>query len=89
MVEQGVRSCKKFSGYMDHFQIEVGKVKKSVSFLPVKSLELAKVSEIFMIGENLYGKRRSMKVMSLGFQGVDDGEEFVVIEVIISFCLRK
>ena len=42
-----------------------------------------------MAGENLDREGGSMKVVSPGFQGVDDGEEFLVIDVIVSFCWRE
>ena len=38
-----------------------------------------------MIGEDLDWEREAMKVMSPGFEGVDDGKEFAIIDVIIMF----
>ena len=42
-----------------------------------------------MIGEDLDGKRGAMEVMSPGFEGMDNCQEFVVVDIIILFCWRK
>ena len=42
-----------------------------------------------MIGENLDGKRRAMEVMSLGFESMNNCQEFAVIDIVIPFCQRK
>ena len=42
-----------------------------------------------MIGEDLDGERGAMKVMSPGFEGTDNCQEFVIIDIIVSFCWRK
>ena len=42
-----------------------------------------------MIGENLDWEREAMEVMSLGFEGTDNRQEFMVIDIIILFCQRK
>ena len=39
-----------------------------------------------MIGENLDGEGGTMEVMSPGFDGTDDGQEFTVIDIIVPFC---
>ena len=30
-----------------------------------------------------------MKVMSPGFEGTDDGKEFAIVDVVVSFCQRE
>ena len=39
-------------------------------------LSLAEISEVFMVGEDLYWERGSSKVMAPRLQGVDDSKEF-------------
>ena len=39
-----------------------------------------------MISENLDGERGAIEVMSSGFKSMDNRKEFVVIDIIISFC---
>ena len=42
-----------------------------------------------MVGENMDREGGSVEVVLPGFQGVDDSEEFLVIDVIVSFCWRE
>ena len=42
-----------------------------------------------MISENLDGKGGTMEVMSSCFEGMDNSQEFTVIDVIIPFCQRE
>ena len=39
-----------------------------------------------MISENLDGEGGAVEVMSLGFEGMDDCQEFSVIDIIVLFC---
>ena len=47
------------------------------------------VGEVLMVSKDLYREWGSMEVMSPGFQGADNSEEFSVIDVIVSFCWRE
>ena len=38
-----------------------------------------------MISENLDGEGGTVEVMSPGFEGTDDGQEFTVIDIIVLF----
>ena len=38
-----------------------------------------------MVGEDLYGEGRTMEIVAPRLQGTNDGEEFVVINIVISF----
>ena len=38
-----------------------------------------------MVGEDLHRERGAMEVVMPGFQGVNDGEEFAVIDVVVAF----
>ena len=50
----------------------------------VEMLGRTEEGEILMVGEDLDWERRAMEVMSPSFEGVDDGKEFVIIDVIIT-----
>ena len=39
-----------------------------------------------MIGENLDGEGRTMEVMSSGFEGTDDGQELLIVDIVVPFC---
>jgi len=52
-------------------------------------LGLLEVSEVFVVSKDLDWERRAVEVVSPGFKGTDDGEEFVIIDIIVSFCLRE
>jgi len=52
-------------------------------------LGLSEVGEVFVVGKDLDWERRAVEVVSPGFKGTDDGEEFAVIDIIVSFCLRE
>ena len=47
---------------------------------------LSKVGKVFVVSKNLYRKRGAMEVVSPGIQGANDGKEFMVINIVISFC---
>jgi len=42
-----------------------------------------------MVGEDLNWERGAMEVVSPGFEGVDDGKEFTIIDIVVSFCLGE
>ena len=70
---------------MDHLQVEIGKVNKPAGLSMVEGLGGVEVSEVFVVGEDLYGEWGSMEVVSPGFQGLNDGKEFSVVDVVVSF----
>ena len=74
---------------MDHSEIEVSKVNKPACLLSIKQLRLMKVCEVLVISENLHWEGRAMKVVVPRVQGVNDHEEFSVINVIVSFGRRE
>ena len=51
----------------------------------IEGLGGMEVGEILVVCEDLYGEWGSMEVVLPGFQGMDDGEEFPVIDVIVLF----
>ena len=52
----------------------------------VKILGLTEVCQVLVVSKDLDGERGTMEVVPSGLQGADDGEEFTVINVIVSFC---
>ena len=46
---------------------------------------LAEVGKVLVVGEDLHREGGAVKVMAPGFQGADNGEEFAVINVVITF----
>lgn len=52
----------------------------------VECLRLSEVSEVFMISEDLHWEGEAMEIVLPRFQGMDDSQKFLVIDVIVSFC---
>ena len=74
---------------MDHLKVKVGEVDEPARLLAVEHFGLAEVGEVLVIGENLYWEGRAMKVVTPRFQGMDNREEFSVIDVIVLFSRRE
>ena len=70
---------------MDHFEVKVGEVNEPTGLLVVKVLGGMEVGEVFVVGEDLNGKWKSMEVMLPGLQSSDDSKEFSVVDVVVSF----
>ena len=47
-------------------------------------LGMTEVHQVIVVGEDLYWERGVMEVMFSGFQGTDDGKEFLVVDIIVS-----
>ena len=74
---------------MDHFEIKVGEVNEPAYLLAIEQLGLVEIGEILVIHKDLYQKGEAMKVVAPRFQGVDNHEEFSVIDVVVSFGRRE
>ena len=48
---------------MDHFQVKVGEVDEPTALLAVKDLGGMKVDEVFVVSEDLDGKRGAVEVL--------------------------
>ena len=83
---EGIRACPELSRDMDHFQVEVGKVDKPSGLLTIEGLGGTEVGEVFVVGKDLYREWGSLEVVTPGFQGSNDGKEFPVVDVVVSFC---
>ena len=44
------------------------------------------VHQVFVVSRDLDRERGTVEVMPPGLQGMDDGEEFLVIDVVVPFC---
>ena len=64
---EGIRTSKEFSGYMDHFKVEVGEVNEPARLAAVKRLGLAEVGEVFVVREDLHGEGGAMEIVVPGF----------------------
>ena len=74
---------------MDHFEVKVGEVDEPLCLSAIERLGLAEVGKVFVVCENLYQKRRAVEVVTPGFQGANDREEFSVIDVVVLFSRRE
>ena len=74
---------------MDHVEVKVGEVDEPSCLSPIEGLGLAEVGEVFVVCENLYRERGAMEVVTPGFQGTDDREEFSVINIVVLFGRRE
>ena len=83
---KGVRSSEQFARDMDHLEIKVSEVNQPPHLAAVEHLGLAEIREVLVISEDLNWKGGAMEVVSPRLQGMDDSEEFAVVDVIISFC---
>ena len=83
---EGIWSSKEASWDMDDFKIKVSKVEQPPHLATVEVLCLTEVRQVLVICEDLDEEWGSMEVMSPGLQGMDDGEELPVVDVIVSFC---
>ena len=52
----------------------------------VEVLGLTEVRQVLVVSEDLDREWGTVEVMPPGLQGVDDGEELLVIDVVIVFC---
>ena len=51
----------------------------------VKVLGLTEVCQVLVVRKDLDGEGGSMEVVSPGLQGMDDGKEFSVVDIIVLF----
>ena len=70
---------------MEKLEVEVLKEHHPPSLAARQFLRLAEVSEVFVIYEQSDGMSSSLQVMSPVFKSMDDGEQFLIIDVIVSF----
>ena len=70
---------------VDHFQIEVGEIEEPTGLSAIEVLSLAEVGKVLMVGEDLNRGGGALKVMPPSFQSADDGEEFPIEDIIVSF----
>ena len=86
---EGVGTSKKLSGDVDHFEVKISKVDKPTRLATVKRLGLTEIGQVLVVGKDLYGKGGTMEIVAPRFQGANDGKEFAVIDIIVSFGGEK
>ena len=82
---EGIRASQEVAWDMDDLEIKVSEVKQPLGLTTVYVLGLTEVCQVLMISKDLDGEGGSVKIVSLGFQSMDDHEEFPIIDVIVSF----
>ena len=82
----GHQASKKTARDMDDFEIKIGEVEPPSALAAVEVLDLKEVCQVLVISEDLYRERGSVEIMSLGFEGMDDGKEFTIIDIVVMFC---
>ena len=50
---------------------------------------MSEVGKVFVVSEDLDREGGAVKIVSKGFESADNGKEFTVVDVIVSFCLRE
>ena len=63
---EDIRSGKEVARDMDDFEVKISKVKQPPCLATVKILGLTEVSQVFVVSEDLDGKRGSMEVVLPG-----------------------
>ena len=58
-----------------------------MGLLAIQGLGLSEVGKIFVVSKDLDRKGGAVKIVSKGFESANNGEEFAVIDVVVSFCL--
>jgi hypothetical protein len=74
---------------MNHLEIKICKTDKPLGLAVVQGLWLMEVHKVFVIGKHLDGKWGSMEIVTPGFKGSDDSEQFSVIDVIVPLSWAK
>ena len=64
---EGIRAHEEFPRDVDHFQVEVGEVNEPARLSTIEVLGGTEISEIFVVGEDLYRERGSVEVVSPRF----------------------
>ena len=89
MAEKGVRSSKESAWDVDDLEIEIHKVEQPPCLAAVEVLGLTEVRQVLVICEDLYGEGGTMEIVPLGLQSADDGEELLVVDIVVSFGWDK
>ena len=70
---------------MDDFEVKIGRVEQPACLSTVEVLCLTEIHKVLVVCKDLDEEGGSMEIMSPGFQGVNDGEQLLVIDVIVLF----
>ena len=83
---ESVRAGKEAARDVDDFEVKISEVKQPSRLSTVEVLCLTEVCQVLVICEDLDGEWGSVEVVPPGFQGTDNGKEFPVVDVVVSFC---
>jgi len=74
---------------MDQLKVEFRQVERPLSLSSVKFLCISEVRQILVIRMNHSGVRRSLDIMMPFGESTNDGQQFSVIDFIVSFGSRE
>ena len=86
---EGIRSSKEAALDVDDLQIEVCEVEQPLCLVMIEILCLTEVCQVLIVCEDLDGEGGSVEVVPPGLQSMDDGEELLVIDVIVLLSQDK
>ena len=77
------------TGFMDDGESKAGEEEGPVGLSPGEFLFLGKVDQITVVSPDLEGLWAAFQVMAKNFQGMDDSQEFLIVNFVVSFCWLK
>ena len=67
----------------------MGQIFRPVSLTASEDLGSGKVGEVFVVGDNIHWKVRTLQVVSPNLECLKDCEKFFVVNIIVEFWSRK
>ena len=83
---ESIWSGKKTVRDVDDFEIKISKVKQLPSLTAVEILDLLNVCQVLVVCKDLDAEGRPMEMVSPEFQHMNDGKEFLIVDVIVPLC---
>src|SRR5215467_10612812 len=81
---ESVRLCSELSGTEPDDKVELGKELAPASLSTSKNLRGGEIFQILVVRDNVDRERSTFKVMSPDTEGLEDGQKFLVMSVIVS-----
>jgi hypothetical protein len=75
------------SWFMCEVEVETAEIKGPLGLTTGKDLSCSPVLKIPMVGDDVKGEGKFFKVVSPVFEGLNDGEHFFVIDLVVSFSV--
>ena len=85
-VGKGVRSSKLGTWDVSELKVEISEIQEPTSLATIQVLGGAEEGEVFVICENPDREWGAMKVVTPGFESTNNGEEFPIVNIIVTFC---